>query len=101
MPFSNAATAVQGAEFGQGAVLGNRLLCYRLLSSGRIVAPFELAIPNGAYWTVSRDFSKLSNPETLFVDWLHQMVNGPAALNVGAATSLTSPRNFVRAIAVR
>jgi len=99
--FSNAATAVQGAEFGQGAVLGNRLLCYRLLSSGRIVAPFELAIPNGAYWTVSRDFSKLSNPETLFVDWLHQMVNGPAALNVGAATSLTSPRNFVRAIAVR
>ena len=73
--FSNAATAVQGAEFGQGAVLGNRLLCNRLLSSERIVAPFELAVPNGAYWIVSRDLSKLTEPEAAFIDWLQEAVS--------------------------
>ena len=66
---------MQGAEFGQGAVLGNRLLCNRLLSTGRVVAPFELAIPNGAYWVVSRDFAKLTEPEAVFIDWLYEAVD--------------------------
>jgi LysR family glycine cleavage system transcriptional activator len=73
--FSNAATAVQGAEFGQGAVLGNRLLCGRLLRSGRIVAPFDLAIPNGACWIISRDFDKLTDPQAAFVDWLFELAH--------------------------
>jgi hypothetical protein len=68
-------------------------------SSGRIVAPFDLAIPNGAHWMVWRDFSKLTEPETFFVDWLHEMVNRLASQNVEVAT--TSPLDFVRAIDVR
>jgi LysR family glycine cleavage system transcriptional activator len=77
--FSNAATAVQGAEFGQGAVLGNPLLCSRLLSSGRIVAPFDLSIPNGAYWIVSRDFTRLSQPTLAFIDWISRLVDAAKA----------------------
>ncbi len=68
--FSNAANAIQAAEFGQGAFLGNRLLCNHLIAAGRLVAPFELAIPNGAYWLVTREFAELSEAETIFCDWL-------------------------------
>ena len=88
--FSNAATAVQGAEFGQGAVLGNRLLCNRLLSSGRIVAPFDLAIPNGAYWIVARDFAKLTEPEAAFIDWLDQAVSQLASRTIEEPTSVAA-----------
>jgi LysR family transcriptional regulator, glycine cleavage system transcriptional activator len=68
--FSNAATAVQGAEFGQGAVLGNRLFCRHLIASGRVVVPFELAIPNGAYWLVHRPSAELTTAESAFRRWL-------------------------------
>ena len=68
---------MQGAEFGQGAVLGNRLLCSRLLASGRLVAPFDLAIPNGAYWIVARDFERITTPQAAFIEWLYARARQP------------------------
>lgn len=89
--FSNAASAIQGAEFGQGAVLGNRQVCGRLLSTGRVVAPFDLAIPNGAYWMVSREFQGVGAAEKAFLEWLSRRVRDGAAVR-GMKTDRAMPR---------
>jgi LysR family transcriptional regulator, glycine cleavage system transcriptional activator len=68
--FSDAAIAIQSAELGQGAALGNRALAAGLLERKALMAPFDLEVGSGAYWLVARDFGKLTPSETVFCDWL-------------------------------
>ena len=68
--FSNSAVALQSAALGQGVALGSRLLAARLLEDGQLVAPVSREASHGAYWLLSRDFRKLTDPEALFCDWL-------------------------------
>lgn len=71
--FSNAAIALQGAELGQGAALGNRILAAELLAKGSLYAPFGFELPSGAYWLVAPDFRDLDSAETIFCQWIHKL----------------------------
>jgi len=77
--FSNAAIALQSAELGHGAALGDRRLTRHLLEGGRLVTPFDTDIDNGAYWLVAKDFRRLTVSESLFCDWLrHELAKALA-----------------------
>jgi LysR family glycine cleavage system transcriptional activator len=73
--FSNGAIALQGAEGGQGAALGNRVLAAQLLAKGSLHAPFDVELSNGAYWLVAPDFRDLSSAETVFCQWLRSKLD--------------------------
>jgi LysR family glycine cleavage system transcriptional activator len=55
---------------GHGVTLGDVFLDSLELEAGRLVRPFELSIPFGAYWLVAPDFELLSEPARAFTDWL-------------------------------
>ena len=46
------------------------------LSRGTLVRPFDIEVPNGAFWLVAPDFRRLSRPAAAFVDWILQELDG-------------------------
>ncbi len=78
--FSNSAIATEAAELGQGVVLGSTLLAKHRLADGRLCAPFELAVPDGAYWLLAVDFETLDGAEQAFCRWLFAEMNAPDEL---------------------
>jgi LysR family glycine cleavage system transcriptional activator len=87
--FSNAAIALQGAELGQGAALGNRILAAEKLEKRSLYAPFDAELANGAYWLVAPDFRDLSSAETLFCQWLRSKLDQAGSF-VTQTTSLAA-----------
>jgi LysR family transcriptional regulator, glycine cleavage system transcriptional activator len=69
--FSHYDQLIQAAVDGQGVALGRHPLVDRLLSQGRLVAPFaEAPIDSGAYYVMTHP-APLANPDSaLFTDWL-------------------------------
>jgi DNA-binding transcriptional LysR family regulator len=69
--FSHYDQLIQAAVDGQGVALGRHPLIDRLLSQGRLVAPFsEAPIASGAYYVMTHP-APLANPDgELFVSWL-------------------------------
>lgn len=53
MAFDDAALVLQAAVQGQGVALGRLILAQRDLKEGRLVRPFDIAVPNDySYWLV-------------------------------------------------
>lgn len=69
--------AAKAAVLGQGVTLGDPLLDSLEIEAGRLVQPFDLAIPFGTYWLVTRDVEEPGEAEQAFADWL--MLEGTAA----------------------
>jgi DNA-binding transcriptional LysR family regulator len=69
--FSHYDQLIQAAVDGQGVALGRHPLVDRLLSQGRLVAPFaEAPTDSGAYYVMTHP-APLANPDSeLFTDWL-------------------------------
>jgi DNA-binding transcriptional LysR family regulator len=69
--FSHYDQLIQAAVDGQGVALGRHPLVDRLLSQGRLVAPFaETPTDSGAYYVMTHP-APLANPDSeLFTDWL-------------------------------
>ncbi|MEW9836839.1 LysR substrate-binding domain-containing protein [Mesorhizobium marinum] len=68
--FPDGAMATRAAVLGQGVTLGDPLLDSLELEAGRLLRPFELAIPLGTYWLVAPDFERMGEPAQAFIDWL-------------------------------
>jgi LysR family transcriptional regulator, glycine cleavage system transcriptional activator len=68
--FPDGAMAAKAAVLGQGITLGDAVLDSQDVAAGRLVQPFALSIPFGAYWLVAPDFELLSGPARAFADWL-------------------------------
>lgn len=68
--FPDAALAAQAASLGHGVTLGDTLLNSQDLQSGRLVQPFAIEVPYGAYWLVAPDLKALSEPAQAFATWL-------------------------------
>lgn len=68
--FPDAALSAQSAVLGHGVALGCWLLSGPDLRAGRLVAPFDIAVPCGAYWLVAPDFARLSEAADAFSQWL-------------------------------
>ncbi len=68
--FADCALALQAAMRGHGIALVDTILAQDDLDAGRVVQPFDLSIPHGAYFLVARDFAQLSPEALAFVAWM-------------------------------
>ncbi len=68
---------LQAAVRGEGIALLDQMFAKDELAAGRLVQPFELSIPHGAYWLVAKRFADIPGPAETFANWLQ------AALGVG------------------
>lgn len=68
--FTEGNLVLQAALRGHGVALVDRSFAADDLAEGRLVQPFALSIPYGAYWLVARDFKRLSPEARAFRTWL-------------------------------
>lgn len=68
--FADCALALQAAMRGHGIALVDAILAQDDLDAGRVVQPFGLSVPQGAYFLVARDFDQLSPQAAAFAAWM-------------------------------
>jgi len=61
---------MQAALRGHGAGLCDRLFAEEEIAAGRLVQPFDIRLPFGAYYLVARNFKALPKPAAALADWL-------------------------------
>lgn len=80
--YADSALALQAAKLGHGIALGDRMLDGDDLAGGRLVRPFDLEVPYGAYWLVAPNLQRLGPAAKAFADWLvGQMQPGSAPVS--------------------
>lgn len=72
--YADGALAMQAARLGHGIALGDRLLDGDDIRAGRLVCPYALSVPYGAYWLVAPSLATLSAQASAFVAWLEAEV---------------------------
>jgi LysR family glycine cleavage system transcriptional activator len=75
---------LQAARHGHGVALVDTLLAADDLAAGRLIKPFQIDLPAGAYWLVAPDLSRLSPAAQGFAAWLQNEI---AAVTLPAATT--------------
>jgi LysR family glycine cleavage system transcriptional activator len=89
---------LQAARHGHGVALVDTLLASDDLAAGRLVKPFKVDLPAGAYWLVAPDLAGLSPAAKAFANWLQGEI--AAVTPPAAATSrrrATSTRGIISA----
>ncbi|WP_276118883.1 LysR substrate-binding domain-containing protein [Pararhizobium qamdonense] len=74
--FADCALALQAAMRGHGIALVDAILAQDDLDAGRVIQPFELSVPQGAYFLVARDFDQLSPQAVAFAAWMDGYFTG-------------------------
>jgi LysR family glycine cleavage system transcriptional activator len=67
--YDNAALICQEILEGHGIGFCDKKFIAEHLKSGKLVIPFDVPFYQGSYWLVARDFSKLPDHATVFIDW--------------------------------
>jgi LysR family glycine cleavage system transcriptional activator len=75
--FADGSLTLQAALRGHGVALVDAALTRDDLTAGRIVQPFDLSIPHGAYFLVARDFNQLSPEASALAAWITACFAGP------------------------
>lgn len=70
--YGDGGLTLQAALRGQGVALADTLFTAEEIAAGHLVRPFELTVPYGAYFLVTRRFDRLPQPEAAFVRWLEE-----------------------------
>ncbi|MCV9963174.1 LysR substrate-binding domain-containing protein [Pararhizobium sp. BT-229] len=68
--FTDGALTLQAALRGHGVALVDAMLAQDDLDAGHVIQPFDLSVPFGAYFLVTRDFTQLSPQASAFVVWM-------------------------------
>lgn len=68
--YADGGLVMQAALRAQGVALMDKVLVAEEVAAGRLVQPFDLSIPYGAYWLVARDFGRMSDAGMTFVEWI-------------------------------
>lgn len=68
---------MQAALRGHGAALCDRLFAEEEIETGRLVQPFDVGLPYGAYYLVARSFKALPGPAAALADWLSHRFREP------------------------
>lgn len=80
LSFPSSAQAIEAALAGLGVALAHRPFVADDLASGRLAAPFDLAVPgDGGYWLVARQCDAMLPRLDAFRRWLLQQVGDGAA----------------------
>lgn len=70
--YQSGAQALQAAKLGHGVALADLVIDGEDLWLGTLVRPFEIDMPDGAYWLVAPDLQRLSRPASAFAEWIVQ-----------------------------
>ena len=70
MRLNDVALVLQAAAEGQGVALGDDLLAGDDLRARRLIKPFEIEMPCGAYWLMRSRSASISPAQRAFEDWL-------------------------------
>lgn len=76
--FADGSLTLQAAMRGHGVALVDTALTRDDLKAGRIVQPFDVSIPHGAYFLVARDFDQLSPEASALATWITGCFAGAA-----------------------
>jgi LysR family glycine cleavage system transcriptional activator len=68
--YAAAGQAIHAAKLGHGVALGDPAMDTEDLRLGTLVRPFEIEVPDGAYWLVAPDLRRISRPASAFAEWL-------------------------------
>lgn len=68
--YPDATLVMQACRLGHGVGLGDCRMEAEDFRKGALVRPFDTDAPFGAYWLVTPDFRKLSQPAAVFADWV-------------------------------
>ena len=68
--YTDGGMVLQAALRGQGVALVDTLFARDDIAAGRLIQPFDITLPYGAYWMVARSFFALPSPAKDFSDWL-------------------------------
>jgi LysR family glycine cleavage system transcriptional activator len=75
--YPSGAQAVQAAKLGHGIALADLVVDSEDLRLETLVRPFEIDVPDGAYWLVAPDLRKLSRSASAFAEWIvEELANG-------------------------
>ncbi|MDB5554936.1 MAG: bacterial regulatory helix-turn-helix, lysR family protein [Rhizobium sp.] len=69
---------MQAALRGHGAALCDRLFAEEEIAASRLVQPFDIRLPFGAYYLVARNFKALPGPADALANWLLSRFQEPA-----------------------
>jgi LysR family transcriptional regulator, glycine cleavage system transcriptional activator len=67
---ADGALVLQSALRGHGAGLADAYFAADEIAAGRLVRPFEAALPYGAYFLVARSFKALPRPAAALAEWI-------------------------------
>lgn len=70
MKLNDVALVLQAAVEGQGVALGDDLLAGDDLRARRLLKPFEIELPCGAYWLLRSPGASTSSAQRAFEEWL-------------------------------
>ena len=86
LPLDTSLTAFELAAHGGGIALGRKSLAAHALMSGRLIAPFDLAVPIDEAFHLIQPAGSSTHPDAaLFVDWLLSLAHEKEKLS-GEAT---------------
>ncbi|MDQ0319520.1 LysR family glycine cleavage system transcriptional activator [Pararhizobium capsulatum DSM 1112] len=68
--YADSGMVLQAVLRGQGVALIDTLFAQDEIVAGRLIQPFAITLPYGAYWMVARSFSGLSPAARDFAEWL-------------------------------
>ena len=74
--YTDEGLVLQAALRGQGIALVDERFSAEDVKAGRLIRPFDLCLPYGAYWIVTRRFDGLPKPTSSFVTWLEDRFSG-------------------------
>ncbi|HEV7317984.1 MAG TPA: LysR substrate-binding domain-containing protein [Ensifer sp.] len=74
--FADGAMVLQATVRGNGVGLIDRDHALDDLAAGRLVRPFAVSVPYGAFFLVTRRFEALSDAARAFVDWIERSYPG-------------------------
>lgn len=76
--FADGSMVLQATVRGSGVGLIDRDHALDDLAAGRLVRPFDVSVPYGAFFLVTRRFEALSTAARAFVDWIERSYPGCA-----------------------
>jgi LysR family transcriptional regulator, glycine cleavage system transcriptional activator len=70
--YTDEGLTLQAALRGQGVALIEEKFAAEDVGAGRLIRPFDISIPYGAYWLVARRFDRLPVPAALLAGWIER-----------------------------
>lgn len=80
--YTDEGLTLQAALRGQGVALIEERFAAEDVGAGRLLRPFDISIPFGAYWLVARRFDRLPTPAARLAGWIERRFHEDDGLTI-------------------